>query len=65
MIKAIARLNPREKALRQMRLKRALDIELKGTEMPKRLWDTQGDHLYLRPLIEQARAERYAKELIP
>mmetsp|Transcript_6274 Transcript_6274/g.8741 ORF Transcript_6274/g.8741 Transcript_6274/m.8741 type:complete len:105 (+) Transcript_6274:97-411(+) len=58
VVTAIARLPPRERALRTMRLKRALDCELKHSFVPEYLWNKQGPHRYLTPLIEQARKER-------
>ncbi|GAB5366656.1 hypothetical protein AAMO2058_001162300 [Amorphochlora amoebiformis] len=61
---AISRLPPRERALRQMRLKRALDCELKHSYVPEQLWDKQGDHRYLTPLIEKARKERLEKSYL-
>mmetsp|Transcript_16160 Transcript_16160/g.29059 ORF Transcript_16160/g.29059 Transcript_16160/m.29059 type:complete len:105 (+) Transcript_16160:40-354(+) len=61
---AISRLSPRERALRTMRLKRALDCELKHSWVPESLWDKQGNHRYLTPLIEQARKERMEKDYL-
>mmetsp|Transcript_26983 Transcript_26983/g.43388 ORF Transcript_26983/g.43388 Transcript_26983/m.43388 type:complete len:105 (+) Transcript_26983:83-397(+) len=58
VVTAIARLPARERALRTMRLKRALDCELKHSFVPEHLWNKQGPHRYLTPLIEQARKER-------
>eukprot|EP00468_Gymnochlora_sp_CCMP2014_P011028 CAMPEP_0167757996 /NCGR_PEP_ID=MMETSP0110_2-20121227/10229_1 /TAXON_ID=629695 /ORGANISM="Gymnochlora sp., Strain CCMP2014" /LENGTH=106 /DNA_ID=CAMNT_0007644235 /DNA_START=24 /DNA_END=344 /DNA_ORIENTATION=+ len=62
VITAINRLPARERALRQMRLKRALDIELKHSYIPVHMRGKQGPHRYLTPFIEQARKERLEKE---
>lgn len=44
---------------RNARLKRAMDLSLKGTYLPKELQELQTpyDH-YLRPMIEEVKAER-------
>lgn len=44
---------------RNARLKRAMDLSLKGTFLPKELQEKQTpfDH-YLRPVIEEVKAER-------
>eukprot|EP00471_Norrisiella_sphaerica_P003061 CAMPEP_0184485100 /NCGR_PEP_ID=MMETSP0113_2-20130426/6741_1 /TAXON_ID=91329 /ORGANISM="Norrisiella sphaerica, Strain BC52" /LENGTH=104 /DNA_ID=CAMNT_0026866389 /DNA_START=66 /DNA_END=380 /DNA_ORIENTATION=- len=64
VVTAISRLSPRERALRTMRLKRALDCELKHSYVPEQYWDKQGPHRYLTPMIEQARKERLEKDYL-
>lgn len=63
VMEAVRRLPPRERALRQMRMKRALDLEMKQTALPEHIQGKQGDHYYLKDLIRQIQEENLEKQL--
>jgi len=61
---AIRRLPEKEQNLRIFRLKRALDLSLKHSQLPREQWTKpEEDILYLKPYIEQVREEMKEKKM--
>ncbi|CAH3156203.1 unnamed protein product [Pocillopora meandrina] len=61
---AVKRLSPEDFNLRQFRIKRALDLTMKHSILPKEHWTTsEEDTMYIQPLIDQVKKERIEREM--
>jgi ubiquinol-cytochrome c reductase subunit 7 len=59
---ALERLDPQSYKLRQMRMRRALDLEMKHKQMPPEMQNYDPFRPYLRPAIAKARLRRIERE---
>ncbi|XP_022788101.1 cytochrome b-c1 complex subunit 7-like [Stylophora pistillata] len=61
---AVKRLSPEDFNLRQFRIKRALDLTMKHSILPKEHWTTsEEDTMYIQPLIDQVKKERIERQM--
>lgn len=61
---AVKRLSPEDFNLRQFRIKRALDLTMKHSILPKEHWTTsEEDTMYIQPLVDQVKKERIERQM--
>jgi len=63
MVEALRRLSPEERYERLFRTKRAMDCDMKATDLPEELWTKpEEDVHYLKPHLDRIKAEIKEKE---
>jgi len=63
MVEALRRLSPEERYARLFRTKRAMDCDMKATDLPQDQWTTEKeDQPYLKQHLERIKAEMKERE---